>query len=59
MQTMDASLSSLVRAGKITMKMAESRSSNPLEVRRLVESGGGYAGENHSESAAAAAGAAV
>ena len=47
MQTMDASLANLVRAGKITMKIAETRSSSPVEVRRLVESGGGYAGEQH------------
>jgi twitching motility protein PilT len=39
MQTMDASLAGLVRQGKITMKMAESRSSNPSELRRLAESG--------------------
>jgi twitching motility protein PilT len=39
MQTMDASLAGLVRAGKITMKTAESRSSNPAELRRLAESG--------------------
>jgi twitching motility protein PilT len=40
MQTMDASLASLVRAGRITMAVAESRSSQPAEVRRLVESDG-------------------
>jgi twitching motility protein PilT len=39
MQTMDASLAGLVRQGKITMKVAESRSSNPSELRRLAESG--------------------
>jgi twitching motility protein PilT len=44
MQTMDASLAALVRAGKITMAMAESRSSQPAEVRRLVESDGVVAG---------------
>ena len=38
MQTMDASLASLVRMGKITMKVAEARSSNPVELRRLVDS---------------------
>jgi twitching motility protein PilT len=37
MQTMDSSLASLVREGKITMKLAESRSSQPAELRRLVE----------------------
>jgi twitching motility protein PilT len=40
MQTMDASLAGLVRAGRITMATAESRSSNPSELRRLVEGGG-------------------
>ena len=44
MQTMDASLASLVRAGKITMKAAESRSSLPAELRRLVESDGAIPG---------------
>jgi twitching motility protein PilT len=41
MQTMDAALSTLVRKGQITMAVAESRSSNPTELRRLVEGGGG------------------
>src|SRR3954464_8058142 len=41
MQTMDASLAALVRKGQIDMKTAESRSSNPTELRRLVEGGGG------------------
>jgi twitching motility protein PilT len=36
MQTMDASLANLVRQGKITRQLAESRSSNPDELRRLV-----------------------
>jgi twitching motility protein PilT len=35
---MDASLAGLVRAGKITLDMAESRSSNPGEMRKLVDS---------------------
>jgi twitching motility protein PilT len=39
MQTMDASLAGLVREGKITMSSAESRSSEPAEMRKLVESG--------------------
>ena len=39
MQTMDASLAGLVRDGKITMASAESRSSEPAEMRKLVESG--------------------
>ena len=37
MQTMDASLAGLVRAGKITMATAETRSSQPVEMRRLVQ----------------------
>ncbi len=36
MQTMDASLATLVRAGSISQKMAESRSSTPDELRRLL-----------------------
>src|ERR1700751_2576124 len=36
MQTMDASLSTLVRQGKISQKLAESRSSTPDELRRLL-----------------------
>ena len=39
MQTMDASLAGLVREGKITIAAAESRSSEPAEMRKLVESG--------------------
>jgi twitching motility protein PilT len=39
MQTMDASLSGLVRANMITMAAAESRSSNPEELRRLMQGG--------------------
>src|SRR4030088_311124 len=35
MQTVDTSLASLVRAGKITQKLAEARSSTPEELRRL------------------------
>jgi twitching motility protein PilT len=37
MQTMDASLAGLVQEGKITMNVAESRSSQPVELRRLVQ----------------------
>jgi twitching motility protein PilT len=40
MQTMDASLAALVRAGTLTMAMAESRSSNPAELRKLVQAEG-------------------
>ena len=36
MQTMDSSLADLVRAGKLTQKQAESRSSSPDELRRLM-----------------------
>jgi twitching motility protein PilT len=39
MQTMDASLAGLVRAGKITMASAEQRSSQPTELRKLVQGG--------------------
>ena len=38
MQTMDASLAGLVRAGKITQQMAESRAHAPDELRRLLGS---------------------
>jgi twitching motility protein PilT len=40
MQTMDASLAGLVREGKITMALAETRSSEPAELRKLVQSTG-------------------
>jgi twitching motility protein PilT len=36
---MDASLAGLVRDGKITMAVAESRSSQPAELRRLIQGG--------------------
>jgi len=36
MQTMDSSLVSLVRAGKITRQLAEQRSTTPDELRRLI-----------------------
>src|SRR5947209_2937297 len=39
MQTMDTSLAELIRAGKITQKLAESRSSTPEELRRLLGAG--------------------
>jgi len=39
MQTMDAALATLVRAGKITAKLAESRSTTPEELRRLLGAG--------------------
>jgi twitching motility protein PilT len=37
MQTMDASLAGLVRGGRITQELAETRSSNPEELRKLIE----------------------
>jgi twitching motility protein PilT len=36
MQTMDAALATLVRQGRISQKLAESRSSHPEELRRLM-----------------------
>jgi twitching motility protein PilT len=36
MQSMDAALAALIRAGKITQRLAESRSSTPEELRRLL-----------------------
>ncbi|MGH2831563.1 MAG: type IV pilus twitching motility protein PilT, partial [Solirubrobacteraceae bacterium] len=39
MQTMDASLATLIRQGKVSQKTAESRSSAPEELRRLLGSG--------------------
>jgi twitching motility protein PilT len=40
MQTMDASLAGLVRAGRITMSAAEARASEPSELRKLVQGAG-------------------
>ena len=40
MQTMDAALAGLVRAGRITRQLAESRSTTPEELRRLMGTGG-------------------
>jgi twitching motility protein PilT len=40
MQTMDSSLASLVRAGKITRQLAEQRSTTPDELRRLLGTAG-------------------
>jgi twitching motility protein PilT len=39
MQTMDASLAGLVLEGRITMAAAETRASEPAEMRKLIESG--------------------
>ena len=39
MQTMDAALAGLVRSGKITQRLAEGRSSQPEELRRLLGAG--------------------
>jgi len=41
MQTMDMSLATLVRQQQISLSVAESRSSNPAELRRLLERDGG------------------
>ena len=41
MQTMEAALATLVRAGTITQRLAESRSSSPDELRRLLTGVGG------------------
>ena len=43
MLTMDAALAQLVRAGKITRALAESRSSTPAELGRLIGAGIGMA----------------
>ncbi len=43
MQTMDAALATLIRAGKITRAVAETISSTPEELRRLLGSGVGLA----------------
>ena len=40
MQTMDSSLASLVRAGKITRQLAEERSTTPDELKRLLGAAG-------------------
>jgi twitching motility protein PilT len=40
MQTLDTALAGLVRAGKITQRAAESRSSTPEELKRLMGLGG-------------------
>jgi twitching motility protein PilT len=40
MQTLDAALAGLVRAGKISQRAAESRSSTPEELKRLMGAGG-------------------
>ena len=42
MQTMDAALATLVRAQKITQRVAEHTSSTPDDLRRLMGLGGGY-----------------
>lgn len=46
MQTMNQSLFLLYRAGSITLDDAISRSSDPEELRTMIESGGGAAGGN-------------
>jgi twitching motility protein PilT len=44
MQTMDAALADLVRRGKITRQVAESRTSTPEEFKRLLENSGDETG---------------
>jgi twitching motility protein PilT len=44
MQTMDAALADLVRAGKLSQKVAEARSSTPEELKRLLGGDGATAG---------------
>src|SRR4051795_8708744 len=39
MQTMDSAMADLVRGGRITRQLAESRSSTPEELKRLLENG--------------------
>jgi twitching motility protein PilT len=53
MQTMDADLARLVRAGRITMELAEQRASVPEELRRLLGGGAsnGYGNGNGGGSA--------
>jgi twitching motility protein PilT len=41
MQTMDAALATLARAGKITQRVAEGASSSPEDLKRLMSLGGG------------------
>jgi twitching motility protein PilT len=41
MQTLDTALAALVRAGKITQRVAEQRSSTPEELKRLSSGLGG------------------
>jgi twitching motility protein PilT len=45
MQTMDADLVRLVRAGRITRELAEQRASVPEELRRLLGGAAAYSGE--------------
>jgi twitching motility protein PilT len=44
MQTMDSALAALVRAGRITRSMAESRAAVPTELNRLLGEAGGAGG---------------
>ena len=55
MQTMDASLAGLVREQAITMVAAESRSSEPAEMRKLVHSPGAAAAVTSAPPASVAA----
>jgi twitching motility protein PilT len=51
MQTMDASLAGLVRAGRITQEVAETRSSNLEELRKLIQAPPGSLGNEMARAA--------
>jgi twitching motility protein PilT len=51
MQTMDASLAGLVRAGRITQEVAETRSSNIEELRKLIQAPPGSLGNEMARAA--------
>ena len=53
MQTMDAALATLVRQGKITQRVAEGRSDQPEELRRLLGGSAGMGGGAMADDAAA------
>jgi hypothetical protein len=51
MQTMDSSLAGLVRENTITMAVAETRATEPAEMRKLVQSPGSMTPVNSATSA--------
>jgi twitching motility protein PilT len=51
MQTMDASLAGLVRAGRISQEVAETRSSNIEELRKLIQAPPGSLGNEMARAA--------